>query len=284
MAKKKKARQVLANSLALNIELNQGQKEALKELIKEKLKNVFPKSQVPTQNVLKELSEAEKSDLFALSREERTKQIKALKAKKRSELNVETLPKEYQNGLLMGLKSTLKSLEKNQVKALVFDSNVNFEALKVLFDKGTVPLVPVPDLSKLSREIVGFSALCIGFPKEIPNEKVAQHFAPILDAIEKLPNVKIVQKPAEKTLPDVIPTQKTDKIALPKKNLALKSPRIEILTRSSTKERIFHPVSNQVKIVKDDFRDDFISFAPLSKKRKVAQDSGYKKTRVEIQK
>ena len=86
------------------------------------------------------------------------------------------LPKIYQSGVIFGLKKTLKALENDQIKALVYDSSSNFEALKVLFDRGQIPMVPFPDLSNIVRDILEFPALCISFPKNIPEPEVVKHF------------------------------------------------------------------------------------------------------------
>ena len=177
--KSQKARQVLSNPLmGANIAVVEKQSEELKKLLQEKLTNMYPKTNVPTGVVLSELLEEDKKKLFALPKKERVEKIKSLKSKRRAEIKStgEFLPHIYQSGIIFGIKKTLKALEKDQIKAIVYDSNANFEALKVLFDRGQIPMVPLPDLSPVVRDIVEFSALCISFPKGNLEEEVTKHF------------------------------------------------------------------------------------------------------------
>ena len=146
-------------------------------------------------------SEHLKKELFALPRISRGPKIKELKKKKRLEINSQRkiLPKEFQKGIHVGLRATLRALEKNSINALIYDSTTNFEALKILFDKGQVPMVPLPNLSKVVREITDFPALCISFPKESPSDQVKEHFKEIVDAIESHPGYNRVIKKETKT-------------------------------------------------------------------------------------
>ena len=177
--KSQKARQVLSNPLmGANITVVEKQSEELKKLLQEKLTNLYPKTNVPTGVVLSELLEEDKKKLFALPKKERVEKIKSLKSKRRAEIKStgDFLPQVYQSGIIFGIKKTLKALEKDQIKAIVYDSNANFEALKVLFDRGQIPMVPLPDLSPVVRDIVEFPALCISFPKGNLEEEVTKHF------------------------------------------------------------------------------------------------------------
>ena len=177
--KNTKVRQVLSNPLkGTNLVPVEKQTEELRKLLKEKLTNLYPKTNVPTGVVLSEISVDEKKKLFSLPKNERVEKIKSLKNKKREELKsaADILPKIYQSGVIFGIKKTLKALENNQIKALVYDSSSNFEALKVLFDRGQIPMVPFPELSSIVRDILDFPALCISFPRNNLEPEVAKHF------------------------------------------------------------------------------------------------------------
>merc|ERR1712008_143211 len=110
-----------------------------------------------------------------------------------------------------------------------YDSNANFEALKVLFDRGQIPMVPLPDLSPVVRDIVEFPALCISFPKGNLEEEVTKHFQPVVETIENYPGVKILKNNGSKDakLPDIIPTATSNnskKVEVKRKDFKLKSP------------------------------------------------------------
>lgn len=288
--KKKKARQVLANPMTSAVNLANDQ---LRQVLVQKLGQLFPKKSVPTQLVLQDLNDDEKKELFGLPIKERSDKIKALKVDKRKALNADKglLDKEFQAGIFMGLKSTLKNLQKNQVRALIYDSNEsNFEALKVLFDKGQVPMIPMLDLSKTVLETIEFPAMVLSFPKVL-DAKIEPFFQDIFDVIETLPGIKIAKaedKPnkiecqvKQLKLQDQVKTSKL------KKNLTLKSPNIQLLKRNSDNHRVFHPVAKMQ--VSEDFQGDFISFSQSSKsskKRSKPNKSGiqYKKTKMEMMK
>ena len=177
--KNKKIRQVLSNPLMGNDFVStEKQNEDLKKVIQEKLRNLYPKTNVSTGAVLSDLSNEDKKKVFVLPKKDRVAKIKTLKAERRTQLKSEGdfLPKLFQSGIIFGIKKTLRALEKNQIKALVYDSNANFDALKVLFDRGQIPMVPLPDLSAIVREIVEFPALCISFPKDNLEPEVVKHF------------------------------------------------------------------------------------------------------------
>ena len=199
--KSQKARQVLSNPLmGANIAVVEKQSEELKKLLQEKLTNLYPKTNVPTGVVLSELLEEDKKKLFALPKKERVEKIKSLKSKRRAEIKStgDFLPQAYQSGIIFGIKKTLKALEKDQIKAIVYDSNANFEALKVLFDRGQIPMVPLPDLSPVVRDIVEFPALCISFPKGNLEEEVTKHFQ-----VSKGPSINDVDNFSEFLTPPI---------------------------------------------------------------------------------
>ena len=257
--KKKKARSVLPNPLVSKI-IVQDQTE-LKSKLEAKIAKVFGKKSVSNESILATLSPEEKKSFQSKSKKERSEFLKAEKAKKRSEMNQDVLPKEYKSGIVVGLKQTLNMLEKDGLRSLMFDSSSNFEALKVLFDKGRIPMIPVPDLSDLVRRATDFPALCLGFPKVQDNTQVQEYFEDLVALTEGMAAPRVPKTPIKQPLPDVIPPKKT--LSVPKKSLKLKCPLITLLKRESTKERIFQP-----HIVKedndDDFKGDFISFARSS--------------------
>lgn len=290
MAKKgKKARLVLANPLASQQEPNGSQLADLEGLIKDRLSNLFPVTQVSSTEVISELDDASKANLFKLPRSERSKKLKELKQAKRSELNsanTNLLPKEYQTGVILGLKRTLKGLENKSLKGLVYDCDANIETLKCLFDKGSIPMVPLSGLSAIIREIVGFPALCMGFPSENKDEKIAAHFQPIIDSlyhVGKYPlSLKKEDETQEKKLePEPVPA------TVPIKPAAKTQP-ITLLKRESKFERAFHPLAavdmKKGQENEDPFKGDFISFSGA--KRNLPKDSSrvYKRTKMELQK
>lgn len=288
MAKKKKVRQVLGNPFTSHAIIAN---ETLKQVLIEKLSKLYPKKNVPTQVILQELTNDEKKELFDLPPKERSDKIKTLKNEKRQVLNADKglLDKDFQAGIFMGLKSTLKNLQKNNVQALIYDCNEsNFEALKVLFDKGQVPMIPINDLSKIVLETVEFPAMVVSFARHL-DPKIEPFFKDIFDIIETLPGSKNIYNPC---LPKVekLKIQETPK-SFKKKDVILKSPIIQILKRNDLNKRVFDPVQAKMEDVskEDAFQGDFIGFHSRSKKRsksKSVDEDGfqYKKTKIEMMK
>ena len=224
-----------------------------------------------------------------MPKNERAKKLKLLKSQKKNIASKDLLPKEYLSGIVLGLKKCLKGLEQKSLKALLYDSEVNVESIKVLFDKGQIPMVPLPGMSGVVRSITGFPALCLGLPAKIEDVKVEAFFEPLMTMINQVPvnvnaNENVVKK--ENKLPDLVPKKELlAKVQKPIKT-PLKCPLVTLLKRDSIKERAWHPPEEVKEVIQEDaFMDDFISFG--SKKRSSGQplkSSKYKKTKLEIMK
>ena len=183
----------------------------------------------------------------------------------------------------------MKGLEQKSLKALLYDSEVNVESIKVLFDKGQIPMVPLPGMSGVVQSITGFPALCLGLPAKIEDVKVEAFFEPLMTMINQVPvnvnaNENVVKK--ENKLPDLVPKKELlAKVQKPIKT-PLKCPLVTLLKRDSIKERAWHPPEEVKEVIEEDaFMDDFISFG--SKKRSSGQplkSSKYKKTKLAIMK
>ena len=265
------------------------QVEQLKVCIQDKLQQLFTRPFSSAQ-VLGDLSDTDKKELFDLPKNERAKKLKLLKSQKKNIASKDLLPKEYLSGIVLGLKKCLKGLEQKSLKALLYDSEVNVESIKVLFDKGQIPMVPLPGMSGVVRSITGFPALCLGLPAKIEDVKVEAFFEPLMTMINQVPvnaNENVVKK--ENNLPDLVPKKellaKVESVQKPIKT-PLKCPLVTLLKRDSIKERAWHPPEEVKEVIQEDaFMDDFISFG--SKKRSSGQplkSSKYKKTKLEIMK
>ena len=285
--KKKKTVQLLSNPMTNPVKAEQKHLEELKKLLREKLSNLYPNSQVSSAEIISELSETDKVELFKLPRKERAKKLKSYKILKREEISSTKtmLPSKFKNGLVLGLKKCLKQLESKTLNALIYDSEVNIDALKCLFDKGDLPMIPIPGVSTLIRELLGFPALCFGFPKNLNDVDIETHFKPILEICSILKPQKEVlnEVKSEKEsppLPDVIPKvkRKSSKLAITK---------VTLLKRNSKSERIFDPSNCDDNVENEDekeaFQGDFISFTSKPAKRKKENSSvTYKKAKMEL--
>ena len=289
--KKSKGRQVLSNPMVNPMnKLDQKQMESLKTLLKSKLLNLYPNAQVSSGEVISSLSESEKSELFKLPRKERSSKLKEFKKQKRDQLfqNNPLLPDKFKTGIVLGLKKCLSQLEKKSLKVLIYDSDVNIEAMKCLFDKGDLSIIPLAGISSIVRTTLGFPALCLGFPKDISDPEVVEHFKPILDLCSSFAGP--VKKPTETksetptVLPDVVPKMKKK---------SKKTYELVLLHRKSDTERIFDPTAAKEATdesamstdEQNDFTGDFISFdCKPSKKRKRNDENSvkYKRTNMEI--
>ena len=285
--KKKKGRQVLVNPMTTEAKVTEVQIEQLKICIQDKLEQLFTRPFSSAQ-VLGDLSDTDKKELFDLPKNERAKKLKLLKSQKKNIASKDLLPKEYLSGIVLGLKKCLKGLEQKYLKALLYDSEVNVESIKVLFDKGQIPMVPLPGMSGVVRSITGFPALCLGLPAKIEDVKVEAFFEPLMTMINQVPvnaNENLVIK-KENNLPDLVPKKELlAKVQKPIKT-PLKCPLVTLLKRDSIKERAWHPPEEVKEVIEEDaFMDDFISFG--SKKRSSGQPLNslkYKKTKLEIMK
>jgi hypothetical protein len=289
--KKIAKRQVLANPLALKTSQDDTAKEQLKTLLQSTLTNLFPQSQIPTAEVIDVLTDEEKADLFKIPKTDRSVKIKELKLKRRAEVNASVLPKDFQAGIVLGMKKGLRGLEKGHFRALVYDSAVNVNAIKCLFDKGKAPIIPLPGLSSLVRSITGFPALCVGFPIDVTNMDSVQHFQPLfecLDILIKKQSVKI----RDPILAPIDPIPKEERTRPTKKNPKPSFPRLQVtlLTRASKSARTFRPLGYQIVVKEDNadsFLGDFVSFGKSATKKRttnvnISKTSGYKKTKMEF--
>ena len=319
--KKSKARQLLSNPMTNSIS-NPEKKpvEELQKMLRSKLSDLYSNIQVSSSEVISELSESEKTNLFQMPRKERTNQLKKYKNNKKNEIKSSKtlLPDKFKNALTLGLKKCLKGLENKSLQALIYDSTVNIEALKCLFDKGDIPMIPIPEVSNLVREITGFPALCLGFTKEIVKDvDLENHFQSILDLCKSFhPGFAVKSKEIIKTegikkemiikndgnnvkseANDVTENISKDLKKKSKKKKKVIGVKVTLLKRSSKNERVFDPTAINVENNCDDknnpdakvkeekeFSGDFISFSskPIKRKKDVSSNILYKKTKMEL--
>ena len=158
------------------------------------------------------MKEEAKKELFEKNRHDRAKELKALKIKQRETMSSKNLlPKKFQGGVHLGLKKTLKGLEQDNVQAVIYDCGVNVDALTLLFDKGHIPMIPLPNLSDCVKDQIGFPALCLSFPKIIQDEEVLEHFKPVLDILHNIPGI-VVKNKKSVVLPDLVPKKQDSSI------------------------------------------------------------------------
>ena len=103
--KKKRARQVLANSLITDAKVTETQKEQLKNLIREKVEKIYAKP-VSSSEVISDMNDQDKCQFFKLPQAKPTKKLKTSINEKKNQASNDLLPKEYLSGLV--LKRDLK--------------------------------------------------------------------------------------------------------------------------------------------------------------------------------
>jgi hypothetical protein len=202
-----------------------------------------------------------KADLLKAPKKSRNEKLKSLKKELRDSKLPELLPPELKNSICVGLKNCLKEFDNDNVSALIIDSSVNLPALRCLVDKGKSPIVEVPDLCSVLKEVIGFPGMTIGFKKNSN-----PHFQPLVTILES-GFVKVEEESTEKHL-----EQKPVVSANPSR------PKIQILTRKEKSVRVFKPCSaltkTEEKKKSENLGSGFISFSSLANQK----NNSYKNT------
>merc|ERR1719412_1541860 len=194
-----------------------------------------------------------------------------------SNLNVE-----LRRYISIGLKKCLKQLSTNSLCILIFDTTINLEPMRNIFEKGlnnSPIIIGVPKLGECVKKSLGFPAICLGFMNEILQaEQVSEeayHFYPIVELIRSF--VKSETNVLKSTCDIVSKGEniknepcrtKTDQSNLHKpQNINFKykiiedeeinetytkMPKIEILYRKDTKSRVFIPETRKNSIRADE--------------------------------
>ena len=305
--KVKNARPTLSNPFMENVyQPGAEQIEKLLELLANKLLNIYP-PQVNNKQVMSSLEQEfknqneesnQKSEPNLCSNLNKKEKLQLFR-NKRKELryaNHSTLNVKLREDITIGLKKCLKELSLNNICVLIFDSTVNLEPMRCIFEKGlhNLNIIGIPNLSDSVKKSLGFPTICIGFKNVVKDEvndvKHTNHFYPIVELVRSFVKSHKVSKsicdivrkekvedknpdknnkPTNDTIPEKHIVEKTVKASYDKDD---ELPKIEILYRKDSNTRVFIPTSNQNNCKsKKDMNCDFISFSeePQLKKQKL---------------
>ena len=276
--------------------------DTLLELLAEKLKNIYPPP-VTNKQVMSSLRReitVDREETFSdinSNKKEKKRLFKAKRNELRNE-NHSTLNITLREDITIGLKKCLKEMSANNICLLIFDSTVNLEPMRCIFEKGQYDsnIIGVPNLGDAVKKSLGFPSICIGFKnrvKEKTDDLKYTHFYPVVEFVNSF--VRSHNK-VSKSVCDIVSkeeagtkinqTNETDMVA--SKDLAMETnkieriemesnckdntfPTIEILYRTDNKTRVFIPISNSLNSKNElSTSCDFISFseAPKAKKQK----------------
>jgi len=298
--KAKNIKPTLPNPYMENIpQLGKEQIDKLLELLNQKLKNIYP-PQVTNRQVMSHMEQKTRDNTDSAEKKYDKKERNELFKAKRKELrheNSSNLNTELRGDFAIGLKKCLKELSSNNLCALLFDSTVNLEPMRCIFEKGqhNLNIVGIPNLGDSVKSSLGFSTICIGFKKIVKetviDKKCTHHFYPIVEYVSSFleSHIKV-----PRTICDIVKketmvkTKQDDNMVLCNKPLSEKNkteqitkesieienqlPKIEILYRKDNHSRVFIPSSTS-SISKNNLsiESDFISLSesPECKKRKM---------------
>ena len=186
----KNAKPTLPNPFIENVpQLGFEEVERILNLLVEKLKNIYP---LPVSNKqVMDVIEAEPStditfsSLPKIERKEKFRdKRKEIRHSSDSDLNIEL--RKY---ISIGLKKCLKQLSTDSLCVLIFDSTVNLEPMRNIFEKGlnnSPIIIGLPKLGECVKKSLGFPAICLGFIKEIlqaeHESEEANHFHSIIQS------------------------------------------------------------------------------------------------------
>ena len=298
--KAKNIKPTLPNPYMENIpQLGKEQIDKLLELLTQKLKNIYP-PQVTNRQVMSHMEQKTKDNTDTSEKKYDKKERNELFKAKRKELRYENssnLNTDLRDDITIGLKKCLKELSSDKLCVLLFDSTVNLEPMRCIFEKGqqNLNIIGIPNLGDSVKSSLGFSTICIGFKKIVKetviDNKCINHFYPIVeyvssfveshikvskticDIVKKETTVKTKQDDnmvtCDKQLSEKDKTEKVPKESREKEN---ELPKIEILYRKDNHSRVFIPSSSS-SISKNNLtiNSDFISLSesPECKKRKM---------------
>lgn len=277
----KNVRPTLANSfIPTQPELGKEEVEKLLNLLIDKLANLYP-PQISNQQVMAAINDEfvgqnDGLSFSKLPKDQRKEQFR----KRRKELrhaNDSLLNVNLRKDVAIGLKKCLKDLSANHLCALIFDSTVNLEPMRCIFEKGPhngPTIIGIPKLGESIRKPLGFSAICLGFNNDIikgQQDPTSNHFYPVLELINNLVKngrpsplvcdiVKIGEKNKESDPTcDILTTTnqnfnvsiESDDNSISKETKNIKAdsftfsamPKIELLYRDDNNTRVFVPTS-----------------------------------------
>ena len=303
----KNVRPTLGNSFLENVpQLGVDEIEKLRNLLLEKLKNIYPPA-ISTKQVMDAIEVESKSSNDSPKFSELNKRDRKEKYKeRRKELrhsNDSSLNFELRKDVTIGLKKCLKELSANRLCVLIFDSTVNLEPMRCLFEKGisnSPTIIGIPKLGECVKKPLGFSAICLGFDNAALSQNSStdsHYFYPIVEFIN---SVVLSETKYSKSICDIVSKgdkfeeivpatnkpkndppignrtsnfeQSKDSTEQIKVTRLKKLPKIEILYRNDITTRVFVPGS-KIKTNKREFDNnmDFISFSesPNIKKQKL---------------
>ena len=298
--KVKNIKPTLPNPYMENIpQLGKEQIDKLLELLTQNLKNIYP-PQVTNRQVMSHMEQKTKNNSDTSEKKYDKKERNELFKAKRKELRYENssnLNIELRGDITIGLKKCLKELSSNNLCVLLFDSTVNLEPMRCIFEKGqyNLNIIGIPNLGNSVKSSLGFSTICIGFKMIVKetmiDKKSTHHFYPIVeyvssfveshnkvskticDIVKKETTVKAKQND-DMVLCDKLLSEKNRTEQIPKDSIEKESqlPKIEILYRKDNQSRVFIPTSAS-SISKNNLtmNSDFISLSeePESKKLKM---------------
>ena len=307
----KNVRPTLANSfMPTEPQLGADDIDKLLHLLIDKLSNLYP-PQISNKQVMVEIenelitpsSDVTFSDLNKTDRKEKIRnKRKELRHANDSSLNI-TLRKD----VTIGLKKCLRDLSANCLCVLIFDSTVNLEPMRCIFEKGLSngpTIIGIPKLGEWVRKPLGFPSICLGFNNNVLSKQEAStsdhHFYPVVDLINSfVKNEKISKsvcdivskgenyKGDDRKCDTLINTSeksllsnecKENFVNIKTEQLELKTftemPKIGLLYRKDANTRVFVPESKMREPVGSDhlFDDnDFISLSesPVIKRQKM---------------
>merc|ERR1712223_2178710 len=248
------------------------------ELLVNKLSNIYP-PQVNNKQVMNSLEQDSKNQSEESNQKSEPnfsnlnkKEKLQLFRNKRKELryaNHSTLNVKLREDITIGLKKCLKELSLNNICVLIFDSTVNLEPMRCIFEKGlhNLNIIGIPNLGESVKKSLGFPTICVGFKNivkdEVNNMKQTNHFYPIVELVSSF----VQSHKVSKSICDIVRKEKveeknTDKFnkstndTIPEKHILDKTvkasrdkdeelPKIEILYRDDNNTRVFIPTSNQ---------------------------------------
>ena len=286
--------------------------DQLFNLLVDKLSNLYP-PQVSNSQVVAAFENELKSgksdvNLSDLKKPDRKEKFRNKRHELRHAFDAK-LEFELRKDVTIGLKKCLRDLSANRLCAVLFDSTVNLEPMRCIFEKGQPDgptIIGVANLGECVRKPLGFPAVCIGFKNEVlakakeGKESVSHHFYPIIELINA---VLAIDAKISKSVCDIVSKGDSAKKTSAKcdilnistekckgpvistasciqnnvySNEALSAmPQIELLYREDSNTRAFIPGEKRAMLVEDKnlfANSDFISCSsesPNNKRKKL---------------
>ena len=197
MGKKSFVRPSMKNPLMKSkFELSKEHVDKVKVALTQCCENLFRKP-VSTKQASEALAAKDPEFVHLKDKNLRKVRIKAMKKELRYP-DGEKTDKEALRHIRIGLKQCLDLLNRKEVSAVLYDVDVNFDSVKCIFDKGTFPLIGIPQLSCFAKSLFGFPATCIAFHKQ-----VSPRFAELVNLLQSFGSFKdqqLLEEPQAKKL------------------------------------------------------------------------------------